>query len=876
MHLFSRLSHNRSTSTLSISAILTRSTPMKEFTDKTKIVALCKEGKLKEAIGVLTDMSQRDLPIDADTYASLLEVCANVKSLADGKQVHAHMLASRIEPNFILGVKLLSMYFKCGSFVDAREVFDQMTERNIFLWNFMIREYVMHGFYEDALTLYTQMQNVGMEPNKFTFPLALKACAGLAALQQGKDIHDCVIRSGFDSDLFVGNALVAMYARCGSLEHARQVFDKMRQRDVVSWNTIIAGYSQNEQAVDALKLFRQMQLAAVRSDAVTIVSILPACALSVALQEGKQIHGYVIKSGLELDLFVGNAIIDLYAKCGKIGNARQVFDRMLAKDVVSWNAMVAGYVQNGNCDDALKLFREMQLAKVKLNVITWSSLIAGYAQNGYGEEALELFRQMQLAGVKPNSVTVGSLFSACALLEALQQGKEVHCYSIRCGLDSNILVRSALIDMYAKCKSIECARQVFDNMCHRNVVSWTVMIGGYAQNGHANEALQLFCQMQLTGLKPNSVTIASVLPACARLAALQQGKEIHDYTIRNGYESVPFVANTLIDLYAKCGSIEVAREVFDKIPQKNVVSWTAMIAGYGMHGCGEDALLVFSQMQQTGMKPDDITFIAVLSACSHAGLVDEGWQHFHCMSEDYCITPRGEHYACMVDLLGRAGLLCEAYDFIKKMPLEPSADVWGALLSACRIHSNVELGECVAEHLFELEPENAGSYVLLSNMYAEGGRWGDVAKVRMMMKDRGLKKKPGCSWIELKNKVHVFFVGDRLHPQSDVIYATLESLAGQMKEEGYVPDTSFVLHDVVEEEKEYFLCGHSEKLAIAFGLINTCPGTPLRITKNLRVCGDCHSATKFISKIVGREIIVRDASRFHHFKGGLCSCGEYW
>jgi pentatricopeptide repeat protein len=312
------------------------------------------------------------------------------------------------------------------------------------------------------------------------------------------------------------------------------------------------------------------------------------------------------------------------------------------------------------------------------------------------------------------------------------------------------------------------------------------------------------------------------------------------------------------------------------MPERDVVSWNTMIAGYGMHGQGEDALGLFSKMQQTCINPDSITFVCVLSACSHTGLLEEGWEYFYCMSRDYCITPKMQHYACMIDLLGRAGCLKDAQDFIEKMPYKPSASVWGSLLGACRVHNNIQVGEYVAERLFDLDPEKAGYYVLLSNIYAAAGRWDDVSKVRTMMKDRGIKKMPGCSLVEVKNKVHAFNVGDKSHPQSEKIYAMLNSLAKQMEEAGYIPDTNFVLHDVEEEVKEHMLYSHSEKLAIAFGLINTSPGTTIRITKNLRVCGDCHNATKFISKIVRREIIVRDANRFHHFKDGSCSCRDYW
>eukprot|EP01018_Ginkgo_biloba_P007475 Gb_18859 [translate_table: standard] len=635
---------------------------------------VCKEGQMKETRGILLDLDEKGISVVSNTYASLLQECANMKALTEGKQLHADMLRKGIELNVFLGAKLVSMYANSGSFGNALKVFDKISTCSVFAWNAMIRGYVTHGHCEEALNIYYQMKREGLSPDKFTFPSVIKACSGLKALEQGREIHRYITSSGFESDLFVGSALIDMYAKCGVMESARDVFDKMSRRDVVLWT-----------------------------------------------------------------------------------------------------AMIAGYAQNGSLDKALQLFRHMQAANVKPNVVTWNAVI-----------------------------------------------------------------------------------------------------GGYAQNGHANEALEQFRQMQLAGVKLDVVTISSILPACAHLAVLQQGKEIHDFTIRRGLDSDVFVVSALIDMYAKCGNIECARRLFDQMPRRDVVSWNAMIVGYGMHGYGEDALTLFNQMQQANMKPNRVTFINVLSACSHAGLVDEGCQYFHSMSRDYDITPRLEHYACMVDLLGRAGHLEEANDFIKNMPIEPDADLWGALLGACKIHRNIDLGESVAEQIFQLEPEDAGYYVMLSNIYAEAGRWDGVAKVRALMKDRGLKKTAGRSWIEVKNKVHEFVVGDKSHPQSGKIYAMLERLGVQMEAAGYVPETRFVLHDVEEKEKAGVLRGHSERLAIAFGLINSCPGTPIRITKNLRVCGDCHHATKFISTIVKREIIVRDKNRFHHFKDGLCSCGDYW
>jgi pentatricopeptide repeat protein len=628
---------------------------------------------------------------------------------------------------------------------------------------------------------------------------------------------------------------------CNDRRLSRQVFDEILTRDVVLWNAMISGYAQIGYSNEALMLFEQMQLTGVMPNSSTIVGLLVAYAHLGTLKQGRQIHGYIVKIGCEYNVFVGTSLVDLYAKCGSIEDAGLVFAKMSERSVVSWNAM-----------------------------------ISAYSRNGYANEALKLFHQMQLGDMKLNSSTIVSVLSACAKSGALQQGKWIHDYTIRSGLELDVFVGTALIDMYAKCGMIDTALQMFDKMSERNVVSWSAMIAGYAYNGYANKALKLYNQMQLANVKPNLVTTVSLLLACTLLGALQQGKAIHNYIIRSGFDLDVSVGNTLIDMYAKCGCIELAHNLFNRMSKKNLASWNSMIAGYRMHARAEDALALFVQMKQMGLKPDNITFICILSACSHAGLVDEGWQYFVSMTKDYCVTPEMKHYACMVDLLGRSGLLDEAYNFMEKMPFKPDASIWGALLGACRIHCNIELGERVANYLFELEPDNAGYYVLLSNIYAAAGRWDDVAKVRTMMKERGITKTPGCSLIEVNNRVHEFLVGDRSHPETNKIYDSLKALDVQMKEAGYVPDTNFVLHNVEEEVKESMLSTHSEKLAIAFGLLNTSPGTPLRITKNLRVCGDCHNVAKLISKIVSREIIVRDANRFHHFKSGLCSCGDFW
>eukprot|EP01018_Ginkgo_biloba_P028364 Gb_34248 [translate_table: standard] len=623
---------------------------------------------------------------------------------------------------------------------------------------------------------------------------------------------------------------------------------------------------------EAVGLLHMMGKGDIGTDSDTYDRLLQQCIDMKSLAEGKRLHIHIMKTGFMPGVFLSNRIVDMYAKCGSMENARQVFEKMPMRSVSSWNTMISGYAKCGSVENARQLFDKMP----ERDGISWNSMIAGYARHGKGWEAMKLFREMRRTCMRMDKFTFGSVLSACASLLTLELGEQIHAHVIKTEFESNVVVGSALLDTYAKSGCTEYARQMFDKMPERNLVSWTTMIAGYSQNGHSEEALNLFCQMPVAEVRPNEFTFASVLSSCASLAALEHGKQVHVNVIRNGFESNVFVGSALVDMYAKCGSIESARQVFDEMPTRDIVLWNVMIVGYAQNGSGKLALELFEQMLLEGVKPDHITFIGVLSACSHAGLVDEGHDYFDSMTRDHCITPGADHYACMIALLGRAGRLDLAEEFINNMPFEPDAIVWGAMLGACRIHGDVELGKRAAECLLELDPQNAGTHVLLSNIYAAAAKWDEVAKVRKLMKERGVKKKPGCSWIEVKSRVHAFIAEDRSHPQTEEIYATLESLAARMKDEGYIPNTNFVLHDVEEEQKEHILSYHSEKLAVSFGIISTPPGTTIRIVKNLRVCGDCHTVIKFMSKIVEREIIARDANRFHYFKNGQCSCGDYW
>ncbi|XP_057870386.2 pentatricopeptide repeat-containing protein At3g24000, mitochondrial [Cryptomeria japonica] len=781
-------------------------------------------------------------PIDSFTYARLLQRCASTGSLDKGKMVHAQMIKSGDNGmDTIVWNTLLNMYAKNGFVEDARQVFDKITERNLVSWTALIGGYCQQGYENEGLRLFCELLRVGMEPNQFTFSCVLKACASLGSLEFGEQLLACIFKVGFESDVFVGSALVDMLAKCGSIRDAGKAFDKIVEPDMVSWSAIIAGYALNGYGDEAMEHYWKMLMAGNMPNQFTFSSMLKACADVIALGVGRQVHAQIIRSNYQSNFFVGAALIDLYVNCGQMENAFEVFDKMPERDTV-----------------------------------LWTSMIVRCAQNGQSEEALVIFSEMQLAVAKPDQFTFSGVFHACATLQALEQGKQAHAHMIKIGCGLDAFAGSALIDMYAKCISIEDALNVFDEMPDRNEVSWNTLIVGYVQLGYCELALKLFSKMQEAGMKPSPVTLTSILRAYASLSVLQQGLQLHSYISKSVFWLDVSVGNALVDMYAKCGSIEDARKVFEKMPNHDLVSWNTMIAGYGYHGHGEKAIQLFENMKVAGLKPDHITFIGVLSACSRASLVDEGRRYFDSMSQDYDISPSMDHYTCMVNLFGRSGHFVEAEDFIKRMPVKPGVAVWQSLLASCRIHQNIELGKYTAKHALELDPQNDATHVLLANIYAAAGRWSDAADVRKLMDDKGLKKEPGQSWIEVKSRVHSFAAGEKAHPQIDEIRAKLDSLTIQMKEQGYIPDTSFVLRDVELEQKEHSLSYHSEKLAIAFGLISNPFGTPIRVINNLRVCGDCHNAIKFISKITQREIVVRDLNRFHHFENGLCSCGGFW
>ncbi|KAL9350890.1 hypothetical protein Peur_058145 [Populus x canadensis] len=703
-------------------------------------------------------------------------------------------------------------------------------------------------------------------------PLSLfETCKSMYHLKQ---IHSRTIKTGIICNPIIQNKILSFCCsrESGDMCYARQLFDTIPEPSVFSWNIMFKGYSRIACPKLGVSLYLEMLERNVKPDCYTYPFLFKGFTRSVALQFGRELHCHVVKYGLDSNVFAHNALINMYSLCGLIDMARGIFDMSCKSDVVTWNAMISGY-------NRIKKY----------------------------DEARKLFDMMEEKGILPTSVTFVSVLSACSKLKDLECGKRVQKYIRNGVVEVNLKVENALIDMYASCGEMNVALGIFENMKNRDVISWTAIVTGFVNTGQVDaarkyfhkmperdhvswtamidgylrlncykEALMLFREMQTSKIKPDEFTMVSILTACAQLGALELGEWIRTYIDKNKVKNDTFVGNALIDMYFKCGNVEKALSIFNTLPQRDKFTWTAMVVGLAINGCGEEALNMFSQMLKASVTPDEVTYVGVLSACTHTGMVDEGKKFFASMTARHGIEPNVAHYGCMVDLLGKAGHLKEAHEIIKNMPMKPNSIVWGALLGACRIHKDAEMAERAIEQILELEPNNGAVYVLQCNIYAACDKWDKLRELRQVMMDRGIKKTPGCSLIEMNGIVHEFVAGDQSHPQTKEIYGKLNKMTSDLKIAGYSPHTSEVFLDIAEEDKENAVYRHSEKLAIAFGLINSGPGVTIRIVKNLRMCIDCHHVAKLVSKVYDREVIVRDRTRFHHFRHGSCSCKDYW
>ncbi|KAG5608677.1 hypothetical protein H5410_019958 [Solanum commersonii] len=654
-------------------------------------------------------------------FAKILDSYINSKSQYVIQTVHCRILKTHFSSEVFINNKLIDTYGKSGMLKYAKKVFDNMPERNTFTWNSMMNAYtasrlvfeaeelfylmpepdqcswnlMVSSFaqcelFDSSIEFLVRMHNEDFVLNEYGYGSGLSACAGLRDLRMGTQLHASVAKSRYSRSVYMGSALIDMYSKTGNVDCAAKVFNGMCERNVVSWNSLLSCYEQNGPVKEALVVFSRMMDFGFKPDEKTLASVVSACASLCAIREGKEIHARILKSDkLRDDLIICNALVDMYAKFGRIAEARWIFDRMPVRSVVSDTCLVSGYARVASVKTARAVF----LGMIERNVVSWNALIAGYTQNGNNEEALNLFLMLKREPVWPTHYTLGNLLNACANLADLKLGRQAHAHILK-----------------------------------------------------------------------------------------------HGFRFQNGPEPDVFVGNALIDMYMKCGSVEDGSCVFTKMLDRDWVSWNAVIVGYAQNGHAMKALKTFKVMLVSREKPDHVTMIGVLCACSHAGLVEEGRQCFYSMDTKYGLTPFKDHYTCMVDILGKAGCLEEAKDLIESMPMPPDSVVWGSLLAACKIHREIELGKYVAEKLLEIDPTNSGPYVLLSNMYAEQGRWQDVKMVRKLMRQRGVVKQPGCSWIEIQSQVHVFMVKDRRHAQKKEIYMILNTLTKLMTLSGYVPN----------------------------------------------------------------------------------------
>lgn len=801
----------------------------------TLIGGYAQDGSLEQALFLLNHMQEMGIEFDKITFICILKACCIIESLQQGRHIHAKVVECGLELDELVSNSLIHMYMCCESFEDAELLCDKMPRQNVVTWTTLIAGYTQSGQDLDTSELLGKMRQQGIEPNEVTYISILKGCSHTSTLEK---VHINLIEGGHEKHICICNSLIDMYGKCGNLEDANVLFLRMPSRNIVTWTALIAGYSQYGHAQEALLLFDKMQNEGLNPNPVTFAALLNACSNKEALRQGRHIHAHVIEYGLDFDAYIGSSLIDMYFKCFCPDDALEVFNRLPEKGVVTWNTLITGYVQHAKCLEAWQCYQHMLSEGI----------------------------------VQPDSVTYICILKSCLNTTALKQGIWIHANIISSDFLIDTCIGSGLIEMYIKCGYLEDACRVFSSLPKRSVVTWNILLKGFTETGHGNKTLELFLLMQEDGLKPDTVTLLCTIKACSSIAALQQGHLIHTRSTKWGLDMDLSVGNSLINMYSSCGSMSEAQGVFDELPMQDGVSWSALMAGYAQHNDYLEALRCFKSMQECDHKPDEVTLVCLLSACCRGGLIDEGFLHFEYMRDSLGLQPTVEHYNPLVDLLGGVGALHEAEDLLETLPFQKNMVGWVALLASCRKHSNQDIGRRCFDRVVEIDPANAAAYVIMSNIYARASLLKEAQNVEELRRLANAWKKPAKAFIEIDSQVHEFMVGDQTHPQNDAIRTKLRGLNTQLKKEGHRPHFDLVFNFSDEEDKEMALCGHSEKLAIAFGLISSSPATTLRVSKNLRMCADCHAVTKAISKIETRDIIVKDAYCIHQFREGLCSC----
>ncbi|KAG0449949.1 hypothetical protein HPP92_027011 [Vanilla planifolia] len=795
----------------------------------------------EEAVRAYLQMRREGVVCNENSYAAAISSCGFLDCEMLSRKLLSHVVVAGFEAEVSVGNSLVTIFGNMGKVGLAEKIFHRMNEWDTISWNSLISVYSREGMYEEAFGCFSKMRFLDFKPDVTTLSCLISTCDSVDLLSLGRGVHAFAVKSDLESFTSVNNTLLGMYSLSGKHKDAEHMFSEMPMKDIISWNTMMSLYSQSGSYNGTSKVLSEMLRLNKQCNHVTFATALAACASHEALPVGTMVHALSILSGLQDNLMVGNCLLTMYSKCNAMREAEKVFQTM------------------PNCD-----------------VITWNTLIGGYVENEEMNEAIQAFNQMREAGVMENYITVVNILGVCSSAQDLKNlAKPLHGHVILIGLETNGFVQNSLITMYANCDDFDSSGFIFHRMSSKSVVSWNAMIVSKAHQGHGEEAMKYFKEMFSSGVELDQFSLSGGLSGCACLAS-NDGQQLHCLIIKLGFDSNLHVVNAAMDMYGKCGKMDDFLKLLPEPSDRSRVSWNIMISCYARHGHLMEAEHTFNQMLLVGPKPDYVTFVSLLSACSHAGLVDKGRAYYKLMISKFGMYPRIEHCVCMVDLLGRAGRLAEAEKFIENMPLLPNGLIWRSLLSSCRTHRNLDIGQKAAEHLLHLEPLDDSAYVLLSNAYALSGKWKDAEKWRTRMKLIALKKKPACSWIKVKNEVITFGIADKTHPKAKEIDSKLKWILQLIKEAGYSVDTSQSLHDTDEEQQEYNLWNHSEKLALAFGIMFVPDECPITVFKNLRVCGDCHLVYKLVSRLICREIILRDSYRFHHFRGGTCTCSDYW
>ncbi|XP_020973959.1 pentatricopeptide repeat-containing protein At5g03800 isoform X1 [Arachis ipaensis] len=797
--------------------------------------------------------------------------------------VHAALLKLQEHHTPHLFTALLLAYLKLNLLPAAHRLFLSLpSPPNVVVYSALISAFSKsnnHHHRHHALLFFLHMVHSDVLPNDYAFVAVLTACIQTQNLQFGQQLHAAIVKTGYLDSAFVANALMGLYGKCGGrYSLVLKLFDDMLQRDIASWNTVISVAVKEFMYDDALSLFREMQATDdLRVDDFTLSTLLAACSRSASVVEGFQVHTHAIKVGWGNNLSVGNALIGFYTKWGTIDDVVDLFEEMNERDVITWTEMVAAYMEFGFVDLAMEVFDEMP----ERNVVSYNALLSGFCKNGEGLKALDLFSKMVEEGMELTDFSLTSAVNACSLLGDYWVSRQVHGFALKFAFGSNACVEAALLDMYTRSGRMGDARKMFCRWELEEFISvvCTSMICGYARNGQLDEAISLIQQSQSEGkMIMDEVAATSMLGICGTIGCHDMGKQIHCHAVKFGYESNIGVGNAVVSMYFKCGNVDDAIGMFNGMPSTDIVSWNTLISGHLLQRQGDKALEVWSDMQKKGIKPDQVTFVLVISAyrLTSLNLVDDCHRLFNLLRNEYQVEPTCEHYSSFISVLGQWGLLEEAEETIKTMPFEPSASVWRALLDSCRLHKNTIIGNRAAKHILAMEPKDPSTYILISNLYSASARWHLSEMVRKDMKEKGFHKHPAQSWIICQNKIHSFYARDRSHPQEKDIYSGLEILILECLKAGYEPDTSFVLHEVEEYQKKDFLFCHSAKLAATYGILMSKPGKPIRIVKNILLCGDCHTFLKYVSVVTKRDIFLRDSSGFHCFSNGQCSCKDYW